>query len=251
MNTPVVDFHSHGSLPEPFDIVVENYVRIMDAAGVDISVMNTLGLSPDAERNNNLTARFMARYPDRFIGMANVTAQYVDEAIPELERAFDKLSMRALKIYPDVGPINSAAYFPIYEWCNDRGIAVMSHTQYFSESDHTDSAPRLFASLAERFPRISWVLGHSGNSPPGQAQAIEVARDYPNIYLETCSSYGDQGTIERLVGGAGEDKVLYGSDMPLMDSRLHVGRIVTAEISEEAKRKVLGLNAIKLLGLDI
>ena len=50
--------------------------------------------------------------------------------------------------------------------------------------------------------------------------------------------------------GAGEDRVLYGSDMLLMDARLQVGRIVTADISAEAKRKVLGLNAIELLGLD-
>ena len=146
MNTPVVDFHSHGSLPEPFDLFVEKYVRIMDAAGVDISIMNTLGLSSDAVRSNDLTAAFMAKYPDRFVGMANVNARYVDEALPELDRAFNKLSMKCLKIYPDVGPINGKSYFPIYEWCNDRGIAIMSHSEYFSENGHTDSAPRLFAS---------------------------------------------------------------------------------------------------------
>jgi predicted TIM-barrel fold metal-dependent hydrolase len=37
--------------------------------------------------------------------------------------------------------------------------------------------------------------------------------------------------------------------MPVMDARAMVGRIATADISEQAKRKVLGLNAIKLLGL--
>ena len=61
---------------------------------------------------------------------------------------------------------------------------------------------------------------------------------------------GEHDSIEFLVNGAGEDRVLYGSDMPLMDTRLQVGRIVTADISDEAKVKVLGLNAIKLLGLD-
>ena len=43
---------------------------------------------------------------------------------------------------------------------------------------------------------------------------------------------------------------MFGSDMPLLDARAMIGRIVTAEISSEAKQKVLGLNAIKLLGLD-
>ena len=44
--------------------------------------------------------------------------------------------------------------------------------------------------------------------------------------------------------------MLFGSDMPLMDPRLQVGRIVTADIPDEVKLKVLGLNAIKLLGLE-
>ena len=79
---------------------------------------------------------------------------------------------------------------------------------------------------------------------------MEAARTCPNIYLETASSWGDHGTIEYLVEGAGEDRILYGSDMPLMDARIQVGRIITAQISDEAKRKILGLNAINLLGLD-
>ena len=58
-------------------------------------------------------------------------------------------------------------------------------------------------------------------------------------------------TIEFLVAGAGEDRVLYGSDMPVMDARFHIGRIITADISDDAKVKVLGSNAIKLLGLPI
>ena len=57
-------------------------------------------------------------------------------------------------------------------------------------------------------------------------------------------------SIEFLVEGAGADRVLFGSDHSLMDPRHHVGRIVTADIPEDAKRKVLGLNAIKLLGLE-
>ena len=80
---------------------------------------------------------------------------------------------------------------------------------------------------------------------------MQAAQACPNIFLETATSFGDHGTIEYLVEGAGADRVLFGSDMPLMDARFQVARIVTASISDDAKRKVLGLNAIKLLGLDI
>ena len=53
------------------------------------------------------------------------------------------------------------------------------------------------------------------------------------------------------MNGAGSDRVIYGSDMPLMDARLQIARILTADISNEAKRKVLGLNTMRLLGLEL
>ena len=52
------------------------------------------------------------------------------------------------------------------------------------------------------------------------------------------------------VESVGPDRVLYGSDYHLFDMRAQIGKIVTADISEEAKRKILGLNAARLLGLD-
>ena len=54
-----------------------------------------------------------------------------------------------------------------------------------------------------------------------------------------------------MVNGAGANKVLFGSDMPLFDVRIDIAKIVTADISDDAKRKVLGLNAIELLGLEL
>ena len=41
--------------------------------------------------------------------------------------------------------------------------------------------------------------------------------------------------------------VLFWSDVPLMDPRIRIGKIITADISDKAKRQVLGLNAAKLL----
>ena len=40
--------------------------------------------------------------------------------------------------------------------------------------------------------------------------------------------------------------MLFGSDMALLDARHQIGKVVTADISDEEKRKVLGLNAIEL-----
>ena len=69
------------------------------------------------------------------------------------------------------------------------------------------------------------------------------------FYLETCSTFRTPGVIEELVDGVGADRVLFGSDMPLMDPRSQIGKIITARISDEAKQKILGGNAGRLLGI--
>jgi predicted TIM-barrel fold metal-dependent hydrolase len=43
--------------------------------------------------------------------------------------------------------------------------------------------------------------------------------------------------------------VLFGSDQPLMDPRVQLGKILTADITDAEKRLVIGGNAQRLLGL--
>ena len=254
MDTPVIDFHFHMGSASRAGLYAypDRYIRIMDAAGVDRACINCIWFG-DARHGNDLVARTVARYPDRFIGVAFVTPHYPEEAIPELDRCFDTLGMKFLKIYPPFlgRPIEDPAYFPTFEWCNDRGIAVLSHGT-FGFDDGSVSVPGRFAGLHERFPRVKWVIAHAGarGSSASERAAVEACRTVPNVYLETAAMKGEHGALEVVVEAVGADRVLYGSDMPVFDARHQVGRIVTADISDEAKRKILGLNAIKLLGLE-
>ena len=150
-------------------------------------------------------------------------------------------------MYPRFTPtkvLDDDAYVPILEWANDRGIVVMSH--------HDDwPKPLKYINLARQFPNVKWVISHGGNGLLAQQEAVEAAQTTPNIYLEISSSWGDHKTIQFLTEGAGDDRLLFGSDMPEQDVRHHIGRVLTADISNESKRKILGLNAAKLLEISV
>ncbi len=53
--------------------------------------------------------------------------------------------------------------------------------------------------------------------------------------------------IEYLVEGCGAGRVLYGSDQPMRDPRQQLGWVIYSKLSLADKKKVLGLNAKKLL----
>ena len=253
MDTPVIDFHTHAASWGRHGVHDDlgRFIRIMDAAGIDKSLINCIFFG-DARRGNDTVARIVEQHPDRFIPVAFVTPHYPEETIAELERAFDEIGAKFLKIYPPYygRSIDDPGYFHIFEWLDDRGLAVMSHaTSTWDPPDVT--IEKRFTALAKRFPNVKWVLAHAGSGGPKKVDAVNAARAVPQVYLETAADRDAYGDIEYIVEGAGAERVLFGTDMTLFDARFEVGKIVTANISDEAKQQILGLNAIKLLGLEL
>jgi predicted TIM-barrel fold metal-dependent hydrolase len=243
---PIIDFHGHVGHWDEFGMADDpaRMLAAMDAAGIDQSVVFNI-FHADSRTANDATAAFVARNHRRFIGFAYVTPLLSPEAIrAELTRCIDQLGFRAIKLYPPYRPwpLHDEHWFPIYEFAQERGLTVLLHT-----GTEAQALPRYLSEIAPRFPRANFVAGHSGNVAGQRQEAIEAARAHPNIYLETCSSFRTPGVIEELVERGGADRVLFGSDTPLMDPRCQIGKIITAAISDETKRLILGENALRLL----
>lgn len=245
--TRVIDFHGHVGRWESAGLVddPDRMLQAMDSVGIDQSCVFNI-FYPDGRTGNDLTARFVERHPHRFIGFAYVSPLMADKMAPELERAIDHLGMRAIKLYPSYTPfpLDNPVWDPVYEFAHRRGLVIITHTGI-----EPTTAPRFLAQIAPRFPNARFVAGHAGNIEPFRSQAIRAAQACPNVYLETCSSFRSPGVVEELVRKAGAERVLYGSDSPLMDPRSQIGKILTADISDRAKQQILGENACRLLGI--
>jgi predicted TIM-barrel fold metal-dependent hydrolase len=246
-STQVIDFHGHVGRWDRYGMNDDAALLLhaMDAAGIDRACLFNI-FHPDGTTGNDLTARFVAQHPDRLIGFAYVSPCMPAQMIPELARAIDELGCRAIKLYPPYTPwaLHEAPWHPIYEFANERGLAIIFHT-----GPEPQSFPKWISEIAGDYPQANFVAGHAGNTPQERAQSIDAAQRYPNVYLETCSTFRTPGVIEQLVAEAGADRVLFGSDTPLMDPRPQLGKIITADIADDAKRKILGLNAQRLLKL--
>jgi predicted TIM-barrel fold metal-dependent hydrolase len=241
----IIDFHGHSGRQDSIGFVddPEAMLRTMDLAGVDVACLFHI-FQPDGTTSNDINARFIAQHPDRFVGFAYVSPLMPERMIPELNRAIDELNFVAIKLYPPYTPwpFNEPVWYPIYEFANERKLAIIFHTDHFPTN-----RPRFLAEIAPMFPDANFVAGHSGNVEEARNEAIAAAQAHPNVYLETCSTFRSPGVIERLVNEAGADRVLFGSDIPLMDPRSQIGKIITADISDEAKKMVLGGNAARIL----
>ncbi|MBM3803865.1 MAG: amidohydrolase [Acidimicrobiia bacterium] len=250
----IIDFHGHvGS----FDSIgarqdADRILRAMDMAQVDLACVFNIGHG-DASKANQLTAEFVAQHPDRFIGFLFVTPHYPEEMEAEMIRGADELGLKGIKIYPPYfnRSVEDAIWDPIFSFAHQRKLPVISHTDGTDPIVNPNNGePQMFVPWAKKYPGANIVLAHAGNFRTGRQSCVRAARSCPNIYIEICTSWRHFRSIEDLVEGAGEDRVLYGSDLPLIDPRIHTGRVLTANISDDAKRKILGDNAARLLHLS-
>lgn len=243
----VIDFHGHTGKQEGIGMIDDQHLMLhtMDRAGVDIACVFNI-FHPDGTTSNDINAQFIAQQPERFVGFAFVAPIMPEGMVAELARAIDELNFVAIKLYPPYAPwpFNQEPWFPIYEFANERGLTIIFHTDHFH-----NNRPRYLADIAPLFPKANFVAGHSGNIQEARDEAIAAAQAHPNVYLETCSTYRTPGVIEQLVNEVGAERVLFGSDSPLMDPRSQIGKIITADIPDEAKILVLGGNATRLLGI--
>lgn len=252
----ILDCHGHIGLERGNYLPGETVAEIV--AGLDRVGINKVGVSSFSNImpfGNDIVAKALSAFPDRFIGYARVCASYSDGIEAELTRCFDELGFKGIKLHPycDQVSIADPRYKPVWEFSSKRGAPILIHT--WNSMRYVDPmldycVPSLIADVAEKYPDARIMIGHSGGEYDGVIEAIEVAKKYPNAFLDTCSSRLYPGVIEMMVEKAGAEKVLYGSDVPYISPVAQLGKIIYADITEAEKRMILGENYAKLFGIN-
>ena len=159
-----------------------------------------------------------------------------------------------IKIHPSFHgtPAEDDAYEPAWRFAAEHDLAILTHS--WSAADYNPvqalSTPGRFERFVRAFPTVRLVLAHAGGRGLGRHEATRLAGDYPNVYLDVAGDVFCYRLIEKLVDAVGAQKVLYGSDVPWADPRANLCRVLLAEISDEAKAKILRHNAAAVYKLD-
>ena len=245
----VIDIHGHIGPYFNFHIPrsgTEGMLAAMDAVGVQrIAVSGNAGMGPGTALGNEAVRDAVERYPDRFLGYLFVSPHYPEETVRQLAAAEDE-GWHMVKIHPASHqyPASGDAYRPVWEYANGRGLILLAHTWHGTSS----CAPSLLCELADQYPDVDVILGHSGGVVAGFGEAIDAAKRRPNVYLDlTGSAHLHFAAVEQFARQADTDRVLFGSDLPFISLPPQIGKVLLADIDDNVKRKFLGLNAQRLL----
>jgi len=248
----IVDGHAHLS---PTDYGnVNAYVRLLKQEGIDQGVVVPGGMvdvrrmtdyvtgkrKPDNPVPDNDYLRECCQTEPSLYWFACVNPHEPD-ALDTLEEQF-KRGSSGLKLSPISHQFSfaSKAVEALADLCGQYGRPVYTHVLYSPGA----STARL-ATLARKFPKTNFILGHMGFGPADR-EAMEACLELDNLFLET--SCGNFLFIEQVVQRAGAGKVIFGSEFPLSHPGAELRKVMLLSIGDDEREKILGGNILALLG---
>ncbi|TAM79233.1 MAG: amidohydrolase [Acidobacteria bacterium] len=240
----IIDAHVHIGKSARLQISVngEFLVSVADEMGFDkICCTDLTALFYDMHEGNQRLYEEMCRFPDRIVGYASLhSTRYGPEALDNLKRCHEVYGMKGLKIYstPEAS-IAEPWTIPILEKCVDFDWPVLAHT-----------TPAECEYLVTRVPECKFMMAHAGGQPFAFGdwnRAIMMAQRFENLYLETASSTLDSGFVEHAVAALGPQKIIFGTDTPLLDPFAQLTKITETRITKEERALIMGGNIRRLM----
>ena len=254
--SPVIDVHAHFGAHEAREMNRVDQWHSGDAgvvslraerAGIAWSVVSALAaLLPfrgDIAKGNQ-EAEKAVRDHDNLLFWTVVDPTRM-ETLKEAEALLSHPKCMGIKIHPFLHDYDAREWVgPVFEMAERHQAVILAH------SGDKGSYPEDFLPWADRFSRVSLIVAHLGHGDDGlrsrQVRAVAAAR-HRNIWTDTSSCMSMiSGLIEWAVTEIGDDRILFGTDTPLYFSACQKARIESAEISNDAKTRILSTNAGEL-----
>jgi predicted TIM-barrel fold metal-dependent hydrolase len=276
----------------------------MDASGIDLCILSHTvpgpqGITDPAEAvasareiNDFLADQVIANHPERFAGFASIALQDPAAAVKELDRCVHRLGFKGVMIngYSNVGDAQNGEYLdeprllPFWEAVAALDVPVYLHPRAaldqrlyrghaeligaawgFAPETAGHALRLVYSGLLDRFPGLTIILGHLGETLPHFAWRIQHCFEYnpsdkrlerrlqdylcENFYVTTSGHFNDQALICALLT-IGADRILFAVDYPYEMMEPAARWIERAPISENDRRKIAHLNARKLFKLS-
>ena len=176
-------------------------------------------------------------------GQLYLNPRHVDQVMEEFKRCrglgFDSIKLWVATKAND--PLN----FPIYEAAIEHGMPVLLHCfEKSTAQKEYETLPWEFAEAARRYPECTFLMAHiAGDFISG----TECVVGLDNVYVDPSGSYQEHGMVEYAVERLGAEHVMFGTDMPGSDIYHNLGKVIAADISDEAKELILHKNAERVL----
>ena len=243
-------------------ISLEKMLEGMDKAGIELGFLvaakaGRVGLPGCYHMPLEVVADAVAKYPKRFVGLVGIDPFMGMDGVRQLEYAVKELGFVGAHLYPhwyDLAP-NHARYYPFYAKCIELGIPIqmqVGQSLIYSKDYRCRSVgrPITLDDIACDLPELKLIGTHVGI--PWHDEMIAMSWKHENVYIATDAhspKYWPE-SVWKYINSYGQDKVLFGTDFPVLRFERTVDEINEAKLKSIVRRKFMRNNVIKLYGLE-
>jgi uncharacterized protein len=238
-------------------VTADELLATMDASGIDRSVCFGWPFADPAhcaEVNDHLIDVQRA-HSDRLTCFATVSPARPG-AVDELRRCAGEGLRGTGELNADAQgfDLDAAAIDLVAAACVELDVPMVLHCSEPVGHDYPGkgtATPGLLAGFALRHPALRLVCAHLGGGLPFYAHMPEIAELCRRLWFDTAAGpYLYTPAAYRAVADlCGADRLLFGSDYPLLPQHRYIDAFAQAEFSAAERALVMGGNAAALLGL--
>jgi predicted TIM-barrel fold metal-dependent hydrolase len=243
-------------------ISLEDMLAGMDEAGIGMAFLvaaktGRVGLPGCYHMPPEVVARAVEQHPDRFRGLIGIDPYQGMSGVRAMEDAVTNMGFVGAHLYPhwfELAP-NHAKYYPFYAKCIELDIPVqmqVGQSLIYSKDNRCRSVgrPIFLDDIACDLPELKLIGSHVGI--PWHDEMIAMAWKHENVYISTDAHsprYWPESVV-KYINSYGQDKVLFGTDFPVLRFQRTVQEIDDLGLKPEVRRKFMRDNAARLYRLD-
>ena len=191
------------------------------------------------EKQNKKILQIYNKHPKKFVAFVRIVPSAGQLAIREFKQARLQ-GAKGLKLKAADGFKPEQAKIILDLIPKKNKFPVLIHTAH-----NEVSQPRLWECIIAAYPHLNFILAHGGKDH--YRKCSELARSYPNVYVETSTlSFDRTKRVHRIIGAS---KMIFGSDYPYSHPELEMKKYTLFITNSRDLRLVFYQNAARLLGL--
>jgi len=197
---------------------------------------------PVFKMDRKLSYKMNELYPERMFGFGRVNprSKKLEEQLQDLVEN----DVIGIKIHPDFTKFTFKGFkeelIKTFQFCAENKIIVLSHTGSHSELKN-------IIPILKECEESIFIMGHSGLCPQVN-QAIQVAKECPNAFLEMSGNPYTYKFMEAIKDpDIGVERILFGTDIPSLNPRVEIEKVLALSISVEEKRMIFFNNLENLI----
>ena len=191
----------------------------------------------------------------RVYSMLAYDPRRIDESLRVIEKYHDDKAFRAIKIHPSEMNMDAddERYRPVWDIARKYSIPLMSHTWSISSyhPSQNNAFPGRFERYISEYPDVSFTFAHSGGRWDGIVEAVRIGKQHKNCSYDIAGDILGNGVLEYMTDVLGIDRIMYGSDIYMIEQRPMLGVIIGSALSGAAKEKILRYNAQRIYFRDV